>query len=329
MAMDGKLLARARAALDGQRDEYDRLYERRRNEIYKKIPEIRNIELRLRRLMPGVIQAALGSGGAEERVRAIQEQSLDLQMRRAELLAENGYASDYLDKKNLCPKCGDTGYVMARPCSCLMEQYERELSRELSDLFKLGDESFDTFSLDYYSSVRDPETGVSPRECMELVYEACTDYARRFSQSSGNLLFQGGTGLGKTFLAACIARVVARRGFSVVYDTAVSALNAFEAEKFGKAGASPEQVRRLMECDLLILDDLGTELAGAFSLSALYTLINSRLTARRKTVITTNLRYDELRKRYTPQICSRLEGEYLNLTFAGSDIRAIKKELSL
>lgn len=329
MAMDGKLLAQARAALEERRDESKRLYERRRSEVYEEIPEIRDIELRLRRLMPGVIRAALSKDGAEAKVRAIQERSVGLQMRRAELLTENGYPSDYLDQKPLCSECGDTGYVMARPCACLMEQYERELASALSDLFKLGDESFDTFSLDYYSSVRDYETGVSPRECMENVYDVCVYYAEHFGKEAGNLLFQGGTGLGKTFLAACVARVVARRGFSVVYDTAVSALNAFEAEKFGKAGASPEQIRRLTECDLLILDDLGTELTGAFSLSALYTLINTRLTSRRKTIITTNLSYDELRKRYTPQICSRLEGEYLNLTFAGSDIRAIKKDMSL
>jgi len=144
---------------------------------------------------------------------------------------------------------------------------------------------------------------------MEDVHGICLDYAECFGNKSENLLFQGGTGLGKTFLAACIARVVARRGFSVVYDTAVSALVTFEAEKFGKDGASPEQVRRLTECDLLILDDLGTELTSSFALSALYTLINSRLTSKKKTIITTNLSYDELRRRYTAQICSRLDLE--------------------
>jgi DNA replication protein len=329
MAIDGKLLARARASLEERRDENLRQHEVRRGEIYKKIPEIKNIESQLRMLMPGVIDAALSKDGAAEKVRMIQNRSMDLQMRRAELLSKNGYPADYLERIQSCTKCGDSGYVKGLPCSCLMCQYEQELASELSDLFKLGDESFETFNLNYYSTKRDLQTGVSPRECMEDVHGICLDYAECFGNKSENLLFQGGTGLGKTFLAACIARVVARRGFSVVYDTAVSALVTFEAEKFGKDGASPEQVRRLTECDLLILDDLGTELTSSFALSALYTLINSRLTSKKKTIITTNLSYDELRRRYTAQICSRLEGEYLNLIFTGSDIRALKKDQSL
>ena len=328
MGIDGRLLAKARATLDERRDELRRQNDARRAEIYEKIPEIRDLEHQLRTLMPEVVSAALSKEDAARQINSIQKKSLDLQMRRAELLTEHGFPSDYLDKKSTCDKCGGSGYIMGAKCSCLMEQYERELTGALSDLFKLGDESFETFRLDFYSKNLDTETGASPRESMELVYGVCVDYAECFNRTSGNLLFQGGTGLGKTFLSACIARVVARKGFSVVYDTAVSALSVFESEKFNREEDASARAKRLTECDLLILDDLGTELSGSFAMSAIYTLINSRLIARKKTIITTNLGFDELRRRYTPQICSRLEGEYLNLNFYGRDIRVMKKESS-
>lgn len=329
MPTDGKLLARARDALAATREQNEAEYSKRRDELFAKIPALRELERRLRTLMPGVMKAALDGKNAAEAVKEIEQQSTELKMRRAELLVAHGYPSDYLDPIHSCKKCGDSGYIMGKPCSCLNARYEFELTRELSYLFSLGDESFETFRLDYYSSQIDPDTGVSPRECMEYVYGVCVDYAECFCKNSGNLLFQGGTGLGKTFLSACIARVVARLGFSVVYDTAVSALDAFEAEKFGRETSDPGRTRRLLECDLLILDDLGTEMSGSFALSALYTLINSRLIGRKKTIISTNLLDSELTRRYSPQICSRLEGEYQKLAFLGDDIRIIKKELAL
>ena len=176
----------------------------------------------------------------------------------------------------------------------------------------------------------DPCTGESPRECMALVLETCREYAKNFGPGSPNLIFMGGPGLGKTFLSACIARVVAERGFSVAYESASAALGAFEAQRFSRDTAEGEsaasRVREYLGCDLMILDDLGTEMVTSFSVSALYQLVNTRLGAGRQTIISTNAGFDELARKYGPQIMSRLEGEYLLLPFSGRDIRLLRKE---
>lgn len=168
---------------------------------------------------------------------------------------------------------------------------------------------------------------------MSTTFGICREYAKDFGNNSVNLLFRGNTGLGKTFLSASIARVVSEKGFSVVYDTIVSVIEVFEMQKFDRSGDNAEDVssriRRYLDCDLLILDDLGTEMSTAFTVSAIYSLINSRLISGGKTIISTNLSEDELKRRYTPQIASRLEGEYVLLKFAGRDIRAMKRERGL
>ena len=162
-----------------------------------------------------------------------------------------------------------------------------------------------------------------------MVSEACKRYAENFSESSRNLLFQGGTGLGKTYLSACIARVVAARGFSVCYDTASAALDNYEKAKFSRdteeGEAAAVRIRRMESCDLMILDDLGTEMPTPMAQSALYTLVNNRLVNGKKTIVSTNLSNDELAKRYTPQIASRILGEFQCLPFLGTDIRRLKR----
>ena len=159
------------------------------------------------------------------------------------------------------------------------------------------------------------------------------EYAEHFAPGAPNLLLQGGTGLGKTYLSACIARVVSARGCSVAYESAGACLAAFETAKFRpftEAGAEAQaRVEQYLGCDLMILDDLGTEMISPYSVSALYTLINTRLTQRRATIISTNLTDSELSRCYTPQILSRLEGEYQTLPFLGSDIRRQRKERGL
>ncbi|MGM9521306.1 MAG: ATP-binding protein [Oscillospiraceae bacterium] len=329
MSLDGKLLARAKTRLDRRRTENEEAAARRREEAYSKNPRIREIDARLRGTMMDTIGVALGSGRDPlEALDAIRDENLTLQEERTLELAACGLPGDYLDNKYICPKCRDTGYDGTRICSCLMELYRDEQRRELSGLLKLGEETFDSFDLSLYDDKPDPETGISPREAMETVYEMCREYARKFSKNSMNLFLSGGTGLGKTFLSTCIAKVVSEKGFSVVYDTAASVFSRYEDDKFSKSG-DPEQsradVRRLETCDLLIVDDLGTEFSTAFVTSALYTLINSRLTSGKKTIISSNLSLKELSSRYSAPIMSRLQGEFYILKFYGRDIRLIKK----
>ena len=323
MALDGKLLARARENLENIHADNVAEHYLRQEKIYSRIPEIERIDTRLRTQMAELIGLTL-RGGAElnAAIKALEAESLALQAKKAELLVERGYEMDYLDDIFSCKTCRDTGYFGGKMCSCLKAMYNAEVTRELGTLLKNSDECFEKFDLSLYGDAR---------ESMEIVYNTCREYANSFSDRSMNLMFQGGTGLGKTFLSACIARVVAGNGHSVCYDTASSALEAFETKKFSRDAQTAEnaavKVERMLDCELMILDDLGTEMPTPMSVSALYTLINTRLVNGRKTVISTNLTDAELSKRYNPQICSRLEGEFTKLPFFGSDIRLTKKEM--
>lgn len=304
------------------------LIPRRLDEVYARAPQLRAVDARIRTTMLDAMQLVLtGAPENDSRVEALRLENTALQQQRAETLGRLGLPADYTDETYLCPKCRDTGYCGAGLCTCLKALYAEEQKKELSGLLKLGEQTFDAFELDWYDDTPDPATGISPRQSMEFVYETCVAYARRFGPKSRNLLFTGGTGLGKTFLSTCIARVVAEAGHSVVYDTASELFARFEAEKFARAGVpgGEEDIRRALHCDLLILDDLGTEMTTVFVTSALYTLVNTRLTGGKKTIISTNLSQEELCTRYSPQIASRLQGEYQTLRFYGQDIRLLKK----
>lgn len=324
--MDGRLLALAR-------DEKEKLRLRavdedaRRHRIaYERVPALRGIDARLAAL---VGEAAGSIWGGGRTIDEIRRESLDLRAERTELLAEQGYPPGWLDGAWTCAKCRDTGFVEGRMCQCLRELYEEQRSKALSALLKLGNESFETFDLSYYSDELDPARGVSDRAQMETIYRVCVNYARTFGPNSRNLLFRGEPGLGKTYLSACIARMVSEKGYSVVYETTVDALTAYEAQKFRSSEEADDRVERLTGCELLILDDLGTEMITEFTKSALYTLINARLLSGKKTIISTNLTAGDMARVYTPQICSRLEGEYQDLPFVGTDIRILKKERGL
>lgn len=328
MTYDGKLLARARGELEKTKAANREEMLRRQDEVYARVPEIREIDLRLRAQMARLVRLTVSRSPAlAEELAALREENLALQMRRAELLTERGFGADYLDEIVSCPKCRDTGIFEGGVCACLDRLYNRELTKELGTLMRRGDECFERFDLTLY-----PDTpganGLSPRDTMRMVFEVCLDYAEDFSTASPNLRFQGGTGLGKTYLSACIARVVAARGFSVCYDSATAALEAYERAKFSRDTAEGEaaavRVRRMESCDLMILDDLGTEMTTPMSQSALYTLLNSRLTGGRPCILSTNLSDEELSRRYSGQIASRILGEYKYLPFVGEDIRRKK-----
>ncbi len=330
MAHDGKLLARAREALEQDRAANQAEQQRRTEQVYRDIPQVEQIDDRLRGHMAELVRLTISRPpDLAARLEALKEANLDLQMRRAELLTEHGYPIEYLDEIISCPECQDTGLVNGVLCACMERRYNHELTKELSALLRNGNESFEQFDLNYYSDQPEAESGISPRQAMTIAFQACRHFAYSFPDISQNLLLRGGTGLGKTYLSACIARVVAEKGFSVCYDTAFSALEAFEKQKFSRspedAEAASVRVSRMLSCDLMILDDLGTEMVTPMSVSALYTLLNSRLNAGLHTVISTNCTNEELERRYTPQICSRIHGEFLELPFYGTDIRLMQK----
>lgn len=332
MAYSEAVLTRAEARLKQAQQAHQQAQEKRREEIYQALPRTRAIDRQLRLTAPRILAASLRQGkGQEEALAALRRENLALQEEEAALLTQAGYSADALTETPYCPLCQDRGWQGASMCACLKEFCRKEQIAQLSSLLDLGDQTFDTFRLDYYDRQVWPQYRRSPREGMEVVLATCRSYAELFgSYPHKNLFLFGAPGLGKTFLSACIARTVSESGFSVVYDTAVNIFTRFEEQKFARdrleAGEAKDETRRYLGCDLLILDDLGSELSTPFVQSALYTLINTRLTADKRTVISSNLTMDQVRARYTPQIASRLEGEYRVLPFYGEDIRLLRKQ---
>ncbi|MDR2665119.1 MAG: ATP-binding protein [Oscillospiraceae bacterium] len=329
MSIDGKYLAGAIAKLGAMRDRAAHEYAGKLERAFAKSGRLRELDAQIRAASAGAIEAALRSGGgAYEAVVELGARNLELQRELGDELRRHGFPRDYLDERPMCAKCGDRGYIGAEMCSCLTALYMEQQRASLSSLLRLDDESFETFDLGWYDDKPDSHTGVSPRRSMEMIYEICVNYARKFGARSMNLFFTGAPGLGKTFLSACIARVVSESGYSVVYDTANEIFARFEDRKFNKSGwqdGSIAEIGRYNGCDLLIMDDLGAEMTTSFTVSALHELINTRLAGNKKTVINSNLSLDEVRERYSSAIASRLEGEYQALRFYGDDIRIKKK----
>lgn len=327
MAYDGRLMRRAMARFEDAKARREETLRARERSVCAEIPRIVEINASLRATVSGIVASALRRGtDPRPAMEALREQNLSLQRERAELLVSHGYDPDYLDDKPDCPLCGDSGWRGDKVCDCLNRYYARVQLEELSRLLDLGTQSFETFSFDVYAPYSTAEHGVSPRANMERIYDACRDYAYEFSPRSGNLLLSGDPGLGKTFLSACIARVVSERGHSVVYDTAAHIFERFEAQKFSRGEPdADDDVARMLRCDLLIVDDLGTELTTEFVRSAFYQLVNTRLMTNRKTIISTNLSPVELSRRYGANVLSRIEGEYRILPFFGDDVRKLKK----
>ena len=327
MAYDGKVMRRALQAFEEDRRTREAREARRREDIFRRAPRLREIERELRAAMGRLVTVTFrrGTDPAEE-VARLRVENLRLQRERRDLLERLGLPEDCLEERPACSLCGDTGYRDGGVCRCLRGYYAREQQRELSRMLDLGGQSFDTFSLEWYSDRVEPGERRSARSHMEeRVYNSCAEFAHRFGRRFENLLFFGAPGLGKTHLSAAIAREVSGAGWSVVYDTAGHVFRVFEDEKFSREEAG-EDVERVLRCDLLILDDLGTELTTAFVQSALYEIVNTRLVERRSTILSTNLMPNELGRRYSPQIASRIEGEYQLLPVVGEDIRRLKRE---
>ncbi len=330
MAYDGKVMRRALQRFEEDRQARETRFQERRESVFRRQPRLRQIDAELHATMSRIISDALRRGqDPRPTVRRLRDENLSLQAEKRELLERMGLPEDCLEEKPACALCGDTGYHNGQMCRCLRAYYAQEQQRELSRMLDLGSQSFDTFSLDWYPDQITVGQRMSARNHMEeRVYNSCAEFAHGFGKRAQNLLLFGAPGLGKTHLSAAIAREVSGRGFSVVYDTASHVFERFETQKFGREEGDEvsSDVERILNCDLLILDDLGTEMTTAFVQSALYQIVNTRLMEKRSTIINTNLSPEKLAQRYTPQIASRIEGEYQLLPFVGEDIRKLKKE---
>ena len=332
MSQDPRIMAAAWRKFSAEREARRAALAQLTREVHRRLPRVESIDRELRRMVGEMMVAAFEADADPGPVlRRLEQESLALQRERAELLVGGGYAYDCIDDVPACRLCQDSGWLRdGSPCRCLMSYSTREQNQRLSRLLDLGGQSFESFSFDWYDSEVWTEFGASPLGNMELIYDICRDFARQFGQQTQSLLFTGPPGLGKTFLSACVAREVSEQGFSVVYDTAAHIFQQFESGKFGRENpyeeAPEEDIDRCLRCDLLIMDDLGTEMVSPFVRSAFYRIVIERLMGRKKTVLSTNLTVPELGRQYGPAVQSRLEGEYQVLPFFGRDIRLLKRD---
>lgn len=308
------------------KEEYDGKYLRaqeaarlRRAEVHTALPEIEQIDRELAATGFKIFDATLR--GDMSKISAINAENDALQAKRAIIMKTAGFAPDYTEIKYECEECGDTGTVEYSMCKCMKKRLvEASIeSSGMSDLIKR--QNFANFSLGYYD--QSPEI----KKRMTTIYNFLRNYAENFEPAkSGNLALFGGTGLGKTHLSSAVAGTVIEKGNDVYYTSAMNLFADFEEKQFGNSASheATGDIEQYFTCDLLIIDDLGSEMINQFTVSCLYNVINSRLNYKKPTIISSNLTQDEFRKKYWDRISSRVFGEYLVLPFVGSDIRQKK-----
>ena len=301
---------------------------RRRQTAYEKIPA-------LRRLDEEVGSAALsrarqlimeeGTGQADDQ-KVFRENLEQISRQRQQLLISNGFPEDYLKIRYQCPLCHDTGYVDGRHCSCFRRMAIELLFEDEALSRELALHNFSTFSFDCYSGKPDPaHGGISPRENMHHIVSAARSLIECFDQKPGYLLFYGKTGLGKTFLSHCIAKELLDRGVPVIYQCAGAMFETMADAAFSRSGSAREDSDLFLTCDLLIIDDLGTEMVNAFVSGALFSLINERIRQGRSTIISTNLTLEEIENTYSERVFSRIVSRFDLMHFYGDDIRLEQK----
>ncbi|HHU63271.1 MAG TPA: ATP-binding protein [Clostridiales bacterium] len=306
------------------RDKNAHLARQRKEEIYKKLPRIREIDDSISTLGIKLSHIVLKHPeDANTRFEKIKNKIRRLQQEKGELLAVNGYPVDYLEPIYNCSDCKDTGYIKGRQCHCFKQRLVDYTYAQSNLGRRLTKENFNTFNIEYYSDAPFGKEKLTPRKNMEIIYAACLNFVNTFDASDTNLLFYGSTGLGKTFLCNCIARELMLKGKTVVYQTAFKLFDILREYKFrsNRAEYDKKQLEDLVEADLLIIDDLGTEVNNAFISSELFNILNTRLIEDKKTIISTNLTLEELAKHYSERIISRIIGNYKIFKFYGEDIR--------
>lgn len=244
---------------------------------------------------------------------------------RKALLLSHGYSQDYLDMHYHCPHCQDTGYVDGKKCACF-RQAETELLYAQSNLREiLEKENFSHFSLDYYSdTIRNEATGLTARQTASMAREKAQYFVKTFDTSFHNLFLYGDTGVGKTFLSHCIAKELLESAHHVVYFSAFDLFDMFARNTFSKDVSRDILDDYVFQCDLLIIDDLGTELTNAFVSSQLFLCINERIIQKRSTIISTNLTLERFSETYSERTFSRIASSYDLIKLVGKDIRIQK-----
>ena len=290
-------------------------YNKKINDLHSDNERFSQISRELSELGAKIALTAIS--GDKAALNELQERIKKASDEKAEIIKNSGINDIEYD----CEKCRDSGYIDGKICGCIKATVKNLIISDLAKELPLDECGFDKFSLSYYPNTE--ENGISPKRRMEQLYKLCTEYAESFNpKSSANLLFMGSAGLGKTHLSLSVAKELLQKGYDVIYGSAYNLFSQMENEHF--SDRSNESYNAAVSCDLLIIDDLGSEFVSPYILSMIYNVINTRLLASLPTVISTNLTMSEIEKKYTPRISSRLVGNFTAKKFLGNDIRQLK-----
>lgn len=319
MGYSRQIYTRAAAVLKSRREQAESIAAAHKAQFISVCPEVLDIERDMAQTGLAAVKAVGAGKDAAGIIQDLAKYNLELQAKRKALLLENGFSEDYLKPVYTCPHCADTGTADGTPCACYTKLLKELAMEELAHETPLRLCSFEDFSLSAYSDKPDAD-GLIPREEMGAIYEFCKGYANSFSADSQSLFLYGKTGLGKTHLSLAIAAKAIDKGFGVVYGTAQNLLTKLEKERFGRAEDTDTEAL-ILDCDLLILDDLGTEFSTGFTVAEIYNIVNTRELCKKPTIINSNLNFSELKAKYTDRVTSRILGSYTVLHFTGSDMR--------
>ena len=300
--------------------------EERRKEIYARLPVVKQLEAEIAERSVACAKKLLE--GDKSVLDRLKEDLKDLREQKALIIRAAGYPDDYLELHYRCPDCRDTGLIDGRKCHCFLQAQMKLLHAQSNLEDVLERENFKALSYEYYDDTEIlPQLGITNAAYMRRVVAGCKEFVRVFDKKHDNLLFTGSTGVGKTFLTNCIARELMDDFHSVIYLTASDLFDVFSRNKFDYDNAEDmkDMYRFILDCDLLIIDDLGTELNNSFTSSRLFYCINERMNMSRSTIISTNLTLARLRDSYTDRVTSRIMSGYKIIPLYGGDIRLLKK----
>ena len=312
------MIERAMKVIESRKAAAERAAEERRRELETVSPELKELNRRISRTGLEALKAVTAGDNSAALIEKLSKESAENIEKRAAVLVSLGLPADTLDVHYTCPVCEDTGRKDGHYCECLKALVRQFQHDSLCSCTPAKECTFENFRLDYYDA--------SVRDHMTPVLDYCKAWAADFDRTSNSILMYGQTGLGKTHLSLAVANVVLEKGNNVIYTSAGNLFSKLEKESFGRLSADEAPMDTAISCDLLILDDLGSEFTKPFVVSAFYNIVNSRLLAGLPTIISTNLMYDEIADRYDPRVYSRIIGNYQMLEFTGRDIRQIKSE---
>lgn len=320
MGYGTKVYQRALAELHKRRLKAEEQADGKKRDFYSRCPRAEEITREKTASAAKIARAVLLGEQARPLLERLRDENLALKTEHDKLLRESGLAQADITPQYSCKKCGDSGFIDGRMCSCLIQLQKSIAYEGLNLQVPLESSTFERFSIQFYSG--------DARAQMERIFSYCKRYAENFSTASLNLMFKGATGLGKTHLSLAIAGEALDKGYGVIYSSTQNLAVALEKERFDKVGGDrPEDTNsQLISCDLLILDDLGTEFSSSYAGAALYNIINTRLLAQKPTIISTNLSFKELETRYSERFASRIFGSYSIFEFIGADIRVQKRK---